>query len=90
MIFTLLLYWWRGTSDLKSAVKYPAQGEGSIEMKIAGLLLLLAGWLLVLAAVALLAAPAPRCGFVLAGIGVEILGLFLVFRAHSPVARERD
>jgi len=58
-------------------------------MKIAGFLLLLVGWLLVLAAVVLLAAPASRSGFVLAGIGVEILGLFLVFRAHSPLARER-
>jgi len=59
-------------------------------MKIAGLLLLLAGRMLVLAAVVLLAAPAPRCGFVLAGVGVEMLGLFLVARAHSPLASERD
>jgi uncharacterized membrane protein len=59
-------------------------------MKIAGFLLLLAGWMLVLAAVVLLAAPASRSGFVLAGAGVEILGLFLIFRAHSALARERD
>lgn len=59
-------------------------------MKIAGLLLLLTGWLLVLAAVVLLAAPAPRCGFVLAGAGVEMLGLFLVARAHMPLGTERD
>ncbi len=58
-------------------------------MKIAGLLLLLTGWLLVLAAVALLTASASLSGFVLAGIGVEILGLFLVFRAHTPVAGRR-
>ena len=58
-------------------------------MKIAGVLLLLTGWLLVLAAVVLLTAPAFRSAFVLAGIGVEILGLVLVFRAHSPLARER-
>lgn len=58
-------------------------------MKIAGFLLLLAGWLLVLAAVVLLAAPTARSCFVLAGIGVEILGLFFVFRAHSPLPRER-
>ena len=38
-------------------------------MKIAGFLLLLTGWLLVLAAVVLLAAPAARSGFVLAGAG---------------------
>jgi hypothetical protein len=58
-------------------------------MKIAGLLLLIVGWLLVLAAVVLLAAPAPRSGFVLAGAAVEILGLFLAFRAHSAPAGER-
>jgi hypothetical protein len=58
-------------------------------MKIAGFLLLLTGWLLVLAAVVLLAASASLSGFVLAGIGVEILGLFLVFRAHSPLAGGR-
>jgi hypothetical protein len=59
-------------------------------MKIAGFLLLLTGWLLVLAAVVLLAAaPASRSAFVLAGVGVEILGLLLVFRAHSPLAGER-
>jgi hypothetical protein len=38
----------------------------------------------------LLAAPAPRCGFVLAGAGVEMLGLFLVARAHMPLGTERD
>jgi hypothetical protein len=64
-------------------------GEDSIEMKIAGFLLLLTGWLLVLAAVVLLAAPASRSAFVLAGVGVEILGLWLVFRAHLPLVRER-
>jgi hypothetical protein len=58
-------------------------------MKLAGFLLLFTGWLLVLAAVVLLAASAARSGFVLAGIGVEILGLILAFRAHSPFAMER-
>jgi uncharacterized membrane protein len=58
-------------------------------MKIAGFLLLLTGWLLVLAAVVLLTAPASLSGFVLAGVGVEVLGLWLVFRAHSPLAGER-
>ncbi len=57
-------------------------------MKIAGFLLLLAGWLLVLAAIVLLATEAARSGFVLAGVGVEMLGVFLVFRAHLPVAGE--
>jgi len=51
-------------------------------MKIAGFLLLVAGWLLVLAAVVLLRAATPRAAFVLAGMGVEVLALVLVFRAH--------
>jgi hypothetical protein len=51
-------------------------------MKIAGVFLLLAGWILVLAAVALLAASGPRNVFLVAGLGVEVLGLVLVARAH--------
>lgn len=55
-------------------------------MRLFGFLLLLAGWAIVLGALALLAADAPRIAFVLAGIGVEIAGLVLVIRAH-PVRR---
>jgi hypothetical protein len=51
-------------------------------MKIAGFLLLLAGWALVLAAVALLARTGPRGPFLLAGLAVEALGLVLVVRSH--------
>lgn len=51
-------------------------------MKIAGFLLLVAGWLLVLAAVALLRAAAPRTAFAMAGLAVEALAMVLVFRAH--------
>jgi len=51
-------------------------------MKIAGFLLLLAGWLLVLAAVVLLHPGAVRGAFALAGMGVQVLGLALVFRSH--------
>jgi hypothetical protein len=51
-------------------------------MKILGFLLLLAGWGLVLAALILLGAAGPRAAFVLAGVGVEIVGLVLVILAH--------
>jgi len=51
-------------------------------MKVAGFLLLLAGWVLVLAAIALLGAAGPRGAFLLAGIGVELLGLVLAARSH--------
>jgi hypothetical protein len=55
-------------------------------MRIFGFLLLLAGWGIVLTALVLLAAEAPRAAFVLAGAGVEIVGLVLVIRAH-PIRR---
>jgi hypothetical protein len=51
-------------------------------MKIAGFLLLLAGWLLMLSALALLARGGPRGTFLLAGLAVVVLGLVLFMRAH--------
>ena len=58
-------------------------------MKLAGFILLLAGSGLVIAAVALLASSLPRTGFVLAGAGVEALGMVLVARAHLPKHGDR-
>ncbi len=49
---------------------------------LGGLLLLPAGWIIVLAAVALLPSAPPRAAFVLAGIGVEMLGLAILIRSH--------
>jgi len=43
---------------------------------------MLAGWAIVLAAVMLLATAGARTAFILAGIGVEAIGLALVIRAH--------
>jgi len=55
-------------------------------MKIAGFFLLLAGWLLVLAALAMLPPgvnhAAARNGFILAGLAVELTGLVIVVRMH--------
>jgi len=51
-------------------------------MKAAGFLLLPAGWVLVLAAIALLPTAGPRGAFLLAGVGVEVLGLVLAARSH--------
>jgi hypothetical protein len=67
-------------------------------MKIAGFFLLLAGWLLVLAALAML--PVETTGganngmarnwFVLAGMGVELTGLVIAVRSHlTPSDRKR-
>ena len=58
-------------------------------MKLAGFFLLLAGGGLVLAAVALLASPLSRTIFVLAGAGVEALGMVLVARSHLPKHGDR-
>ncbi len=58
-------------------------------MKLAGFLLLLAGWGIVLGAVMLLASAVARTIFVLAGLGVEVLGLVLVVRYHLILHEER-
>jgi hypothetical protein len=58
-------------------------------MKVAGFLLLLAGWGLVLSALVLLASEVPRTAFALTGVGVEALGLTLVVRAHLIPRQER-
>ena len=52
-------------------------------MKLAGLLLLPAGWIIVLAAVALLPSALTRNAFALAGCAIEILGLALVCGTHA-------
>ena len=59
-------------------------------MKAAGFFLLLAGWMLVLSALILLPGGGARVAFLLAGIGVETLGLVLAFRAHLLPRRERS
>ena len=58
-------------------------------MKLAGFLLLLAGWGIVLAAMALLPSTLSRTGFLLAGMGVEALGLILAVRSHLILRGER-
>lgn len=52
-------------------------------MKLVGFLLMLAGWVIVLAALEMLRAAIPRALFVVAGLGVEVLGLALAFRAFA-------
>jgi hypothetical protein len=53
-------------------------------MKLAGFLLLLAGWTIVLSAISLLPAGSVRGAFLAAGMAVEALGLGLAVRAHRP------
>lgn len=59
-------------------------------MKVAGLLLLVAGWAIVVAAVALLPSSGGRVGFVLAGMAVELFGLALTVRAHLVLQMEGE
>lgn len=57
-------------------------------MRFLGFLLLVAGWVISLTAVALLNRKAPLIVFILAGIGVECMGLVFISRSHFLV-RER-
>lgn len=59
-------------------------------MRIAGFLLLAAGWVIVTAALFLLKSSGPRAAFALAGIAVQVLGLFLAIRFHRVKQFERD
>lgn len=63
--------------------------RGGAPLKVAGLFLLLSGWALVVAALALLGSAPARTGFVMAGIGVEIVGMILVARSHLPIREDR-
>lgn len=58
-------------------------------MKAAGILLLVAGFTIVLCAFLLLSAGASRVAFVLAGIVVQVGGLALTFRAHYTLDEGR-
>ncbi len=58
-------------------------------MKFGGCLLLLSGWLIVLAAMVMLHTFAQRLSFVLAGIAVEALGLALLTSAYKAQQRSR-
>ena len=59
-------------------------------MKILAFMLLVSGWAIVLTAVALLTRDVPRAAFVLAGIGVEIVGFGVLVRAHPVRRGERE
>ena len=58
-------------------------------MKFVGFLLLVTGWMLVLAAIVLLVSALPRAVFVLAGLAVEGLGLTFVIRSHLILREDK-
>ena len=58
----------------------------TLQTRVAGLALLVAGWLILLFAIILLSSPALRYVFVIAGILVELFGLGMVglhYRAET-------
>ena len=61
-----------------------------MELRIPGILLLLAGWLLMLAAVRMLPSLPVRTAFCLAGLAVELLGFVLLSRAYIPRRKKHD
>jgi hypothetical protein len=74
--------------DRRSAAFEDGRQDWNLCMKIAGFLLLVAGWIIVLSALMLLTAASPRSAFALAGVGVEVLGIVLVFRSYLMVTGE--
>jgi len=58
-------------------------------MRLLGFFLQIAGWIIVLAAIALLQA-APQTAFALAGFCVQLLGVTLVVRSHLIPHGERE
>jgi len=58
-------------------------------MKLIGFLLLLSGWGIVLAALIMLRGNSISV-FIVLGVGVEILGLVLVAKAHLPSIKENE
>lgn len=57
-------------------------------MKFAAILLLLAGWGIVLSSLALLRSASALASFVVAGTAIELMGLFLAFHSHLNVSEE--
>jgi hypothetical protein len=72
----------------RARVLPPTKPSEEITMKLAGMLLLLAGWGIVVSAVALFSQPGSRGVFALAGLGVEALGLVLAFRSGTKLPKE--
>jgi hypothetical protein len=60
-----------------------------VALKLLGFMMLLAGWGIILAAVILLSQMPARMAFVIAGLGVEVLGFGLVVRSH-PISKGEE
>ena len=56
-------------------------------MRLIGCLLLLSGFFIVLAALVLMTSFQSRLGFVVAGVGVEVLGVALLTQAYKAATK---
>lgn len=59
-------------------------------MKAISLFLLFSGWIVAVAAIALLSSQAVRGAFVTAGFSIQALGLVLLFRSHRSIRQPGD
>lgn len=62
--------------------------QGTFAMKLVGFFLLISGWLIVLATLALLASLNLRLIFLIAGLAIEMVGVVLVARSHLVLEDE--
>jgi hypothetical protein len=72
---------WYAVADSSRSV-FRGNLTGRIGMKLAGFLLLVSGWGIVVATLPLLPSLSTRSAFALAGMAVEMIGLALVGRGH--------
>lgn len=68
---------------------FPSTRTKGESLRSVGCLLLLSGWLIVLAALVLLTSLQERFAFVIAGIAVEVLGLVLLTLGYRTLQRSR-
>ena len=54
-------------------------------MRVIGCLLMISGWLIVMAAIVLLTRVAERYGFVAAGLAVQALGIVLLAQQYRAI-----
>ena len=59
-------------------------------MRIASLLLMVAGWLIVLTAIVMLASGPAQVLFILVSLAIELTGFILLARSHLGVQGEKN
>ncbi len=68
----------------------PPSDWSETDLKLAGCLLLISGWLIVLVALVMLPDFAMRAAFVVSGIAVEIIGLGLIARGQVTEQKQEQ